>query len=258
MMFILHTSCIWATQEVFIIVHGTWGTREAWYKQGGDFFTAIERSIKGRGSVVSFCWSGKVDNQSRKQAGQDLAVFITSYPATTKITLFTHSHGGNVGIIASQELPQYSDKHRIHHFYALATPVNLKGYMPNMQIIDHFYNLFSLDDLVQPVFGIFSRAYPPHQRIANIRIVVNTKGPDHEELHHPLVGGWLTHLHGLAQQAGHQTVMGMPGLLHITNTETAYYAHDPEQEELIKKNEKVVRYITAVFSRKRKSRSAMD
>lgn len=237
---------------VFIVIHGTWGSRETWYKKGGDFFTTLEHNVHKDATVVSFSWSGKLDNHSRTQAGHELAHYIQLYPPETIINLIGHSHGGNVGALATQELAQSPhNHHRIHRLYTLATPVNTKSYMPDMRIIEHFYNLFSLDDCIQPVLGIFGRVYPPHPRSANIRIVIGNKGPDHEDLHSPCIAALLPQLEAIACKQGYQAVVGAPGLIQFCKAGHPHYTHDAHQELLIKKNENIIRHLATVFTRRR-------
>ena len=67
--------------------------------------------------------------------------------------------------------------------------------MPNMDKIDFMYHFFSYADLVQPVLGLFGREYPSHERIANIRTLINDKNPLHSQLHNPLVAKWICMFH---------------------------------------------------------------
>jgi hypothetical protein len=82
--------------------------------------------------------------------------------------------------------------------YTLGTPVEPKKYYPNMHVIDTFINFYSTGDFIQPVFGLYKRTYPPHERIANLSIWLEGSGnfirpnkPAHHELHHPLIGQWI-------------------------------------------------------------------
>lgn len=228
--------------SVYIIIHGTWASKYPWHMPQGDFFDALERSLlPHHASVVSFLWSGKLDHNSRTTAAQCLVKLIKSYPTSTRIIIVAHSHGANVGIIASQQLAKDAkNKHSIYSFYALGTPVNCESYMPNMKIITYFYNLFSYDDFVQSCLGIFGREYPLHERVANIRITIDGKYPSHSELHSPIVAQWLTGIHELYQKNNNGNfgsfLFKKPGIIHFTNDKLPLYAVDIEREQLRKQD----------------------
>src|SRR5579885_1602889 len=162
LVFILFSQLLNASQGVYIIVHGTWASKSAWSKPGGDFFDALEAVAAHHDCcVVSYTWSGKIDNKSRQHSAKGLAKLIASYPEDMNIFLVCHSHGVNVGILACKEL-ENTNRH-IAAFYALAAPVNTHSYMPPMNSINYFYCFFSFNDLVQTCSACM-RAY-----IQNIR-----------------------------------------------------------------------------------------
>ena len=160
-----------SAQEIFIIIHGTWALNTQWPQSEGNFFKELEESCaKINAKVAPFFWSGSLKSKKRQEAGKNLSKMIESYPEETKINIVAHSHGANVGIIASQKIFR-----KINKFYALGVPVDKKNYMPNMDKINFFYNLFSTNDKIQNVFGFYERIFPPHNKIANIEITVNDK-----------------------------------------------------------------------------------
>ncbi len=212
------------SHTIFIVVHGTWASTTQWCKVEGNFFDALTQSVEPLGySTLNFTWSGYLDPASRIQAGKDLAKLIESYPHTTIINLVTHSHGSNVGILASHHLK----RNNIYNFYALGTPVNTKAYMPNMEHINYFYNLFSLKDMVQPVFGIFQREYPEHERIANIRIMLNGSEPGHSALHAQEIGRYLIEIdESLFYRK-------QPLIAYFNKKGPPTITYDPEQQKLV-------------------------
>lgn len=190
------------SRELFIIIPGTWARNESWHQPEGDFFAYLTLGARKLGHrVENFVWSGEHSHQARLVAGKSLARMISGIPNHTKINLVTHSHGTNVGIIASQELAKKNRnlksrmRTKINTIYALGTPVDLKRYSPNMDAIETFYNFFSLGDYVQPLFGMYARLYPEHGRCANIRIKIDGKDPLHTQLHTPCVARWLPYIH---------------------------------------------------------------
>lgn len=242
-------------QTVFIVVHGTWAANMSWCKPGGDFFSELKAgALPLDASVASFTWSGKLDNKSRAQAGKDLAQFIKSYPPTTAIHIVGHSHGANVGIIASQELAKIpSNEHKIAKLYALAAPVNTTQYMPAMNVIDQLYNFFSLYDYIQPVLGIFGRVFPEHPRIANIRVVLEGKAGSHSEMRDPLIGRWLPAIHELLtenyQGNFQHFAFGKPGVIYFFNQGNPYYKDDREQGRLLVRDRELLERLANVLTR---------
>jgi esterase/lipase len=214
---ILHTSAI---RRAVIIIHGTFASGSQWYRKGGDFFKAISHSFKDH-TVESFNWSGKTTRDERLQAGEILNEFIKlKYNPEDEISIIGHSHGVNVGIVASQLL----EKHSIKRFYALAPPVSAFDYMPNMERIKKFHNLFSYGDRIQPVLNSFKRVYPDHPRITNTQITINTLCPEHSSLHHPVVGNYLPELDDLL-------FPNKDCVLHLHTKKKPYVAIDATREK---------------------------
>lgn len=228
--------------QVIIIIHGTWAHKKVyqhWYSPEGYFFDAIERNVPKNTKVISFLWSGSNSSFARDAAGKALAKLIDSYPSSTKISIIAHSHGATVGVIASHYLAKNtSHRHKITHFYSLGRPVDNLLHMPNMEVIEHFYNFFSYNDAIQRVFGLYEREIVPrHERIVNMRIMIDGKDPDHSELHDPCVAEWLCELHTfLAEHAAFSFIN--PGLLHFFSDGPPEYSVDTERNTLRVKDQK--------------------
>lgn len=224
---LLAPTFLWA-REAFIIVPGTWSTSSTWHLPGGAFFKALNASAaKLKLPVITFVWSGKNSHAARTAAAQKLADLIAEYD---HVHLVTHSHGSNVGILASQLLGTH---HHIKNFFAMATPVSTNFYFPNMDAVCYFFNFFSLGDTVQPVFGLFERTFPSHERIANIRVTIDGQSPSHSGIHNPLVANFLPLLAtGLPFQKIPQ-LFTQPGLLHFSYASAPHYEVDTEQQNLI-------------------------
>lgn len=239
---------------VFIVVHGTWASSSAWSKPDGDFFTELEKSAHERGhATITYTWSGNLNEAHRLAAGKGLAKLIRSYPPDTECYIVAHSHGGNVAIIASQELGKMPEnKHRIKILYALATPIESQQYMPDMAVIDYFYNLFSLVDFVQPVLGLFNRVYPPHERMVNLRTVINDREPSHCDIQHPAIARWLPSLHGMliTHQCSPVFDFHVPGIIKFYDTEKPRYELDIDRDALLEKDKRIHEYMFAVFRKK--------
>jgi hypothetical protein len=183
-----------SAQSFYLIVHGTWCPQFSWHMPGGDFHDALVQATD-RVSVLFFIWSGYNNHAARIKAADQLVRHIETYvPYDAELNVITHSHGSNVAILASHIMEHQQSRHRIHHFYALGTPVSTVSYFPNMNIIKYFYNMFSFSDMVQTVFGIFNREFPAHERIANLFITINGREPSHSDLHAPCIAYWLPQL----------------------------------------------------------------
>lgn len=225
------------TKEIVLLIHGTWAHKknaEHWYNPDGYFFDIIEKQLKKENTVlVTFLWSGGNSPQARESAARVLAKTIESYNNTDVINIIAHSHGATVGILASQYLAKNpSNKHRISQFYSLGRPVNNKECQPNMDVIDYFYNFFSYNDAIQRVFGAYEREIlPTHHRIANLRIVVNGKDPNHSELHAPCIAQWIYTIHDLLC-LNETFEFSDPGVLYFSDTQPPTYAIDIQREAL--------------------------
>jgi len=228
------------SHTVFILIHGTWALDENWYMPGGDFFDQLEKSVATYDTViVPFLWSGKNNHHARIKAAHALVKLIESYAKNTIIGIIGHSHGGNVGVLASHMLTnKKSDICRITYFYALGTPVNVTCYYPNMDVITYFYNLFSFEDMVQPVFGSFTREYSMHPRIANITVTIDGKSPSHCQLHDPLIATWLPSLHTVLekQTQPYPFSFGQPGIVHFCCGVSPRYEIDTQRKIRIKQD----------------------
>ncbi|PKN03820.1 hypothetical protein CVU75_00165 [Candidatus Dependentiae bacterium HGW-Dependentiae-1] len=233
--------------DVYIIIHGTWSCGTAWANSGGDFFDALEKNAPTESNILPYTWSGSTDNASREHAARGLVKLIKSYPPKTNIHLIAHSHGANVGIVASQMLAKEKDNHHfIADFYAMGAPVHMSSYAPAMNVIAYFYNLFSFEDFVQPVFGFFERIYPEHPRIANLRVFLNGKQPGHSELHDPLVGQLIPHLPAFLH--ANKCTLSAPGIIYLTTDAAPTYKADTDRERLLQRDKQMIQLLATSLS----------
>ncbi len=234
-----------SAHSYYIIIHGTWSRPFGWHMPGGDFYDALS-SVSQLGTVSFFLWSGENKHESRVQASEKLVEYIQMhYPHDAQINIIGHSHGSNVGILASQMLARSpGNQHRIHSFYALGTPTNSESYMPDMTMITYFYNMFSFNDFVQPVFGLFGREYPEHDRIANIYVTINDEEPRHTELHHPLIAQWIPTIHedlSSRRLAGFELFdFKKPAIIHFRDGKLPTYEIDTEREQKRRRDERIL------------------
>ena len=125
-----------------VIVHGTWADEATWWRWPTEFPQYINQNP---GDVYKgprpFKWSGDNTHEARTEGGQALVRWMQEHPAE-KLTVVAHSHGGNVGFIASQM------GLKIQKLILMGTPIRT-DYLPDMNNIQTIYNILSLDDFVQ-------------------------------------------------------------------------------------------------------------
>ncbi len=243
-----------ATQRI-IIIPGTWALNNMWYRTGGFFYEALASIAKQRGYEIGwFTWSGVLGHSAAINAGKKL-YHILEKDQCDSFHIIAHSRGSHVGVIASQELAKHNSQKRIKTFYMLGTPIDSSRYMPDMNMIGHVYNLFSFADIVQPVLGLYKRTFPQHDRIVNIRTILNYNEPDHYHLHDPVIGQALLSIHEefAAQKIGNfnQFNFNNPAIIHFfTNQDPAYHT-DFNQELMIMRNAKSIEDEYGLFLKKR-------
>jgi hypothetical protein len=69
-------------------------------------------------------------------------------------------------------LPLYhkqKKRYLISEAYFLGTPINVKKFNPEMEVIGHLYSLYSVGDMIQSVVG--KRVFPFYERVTNIQII---------------------------------------------------------------------------------------
>lgn len=239
--FLLFMAVETKTQSVFILIHGTWGADCSWYTPKGDFFEALEDTVGEKNSVVvPFRWSGGCGHEARVKAAHNLVKLIKTYDISTAIFVIAHSHGGNVVTLASHFLGhEEGNKHSIRALFALGTPV-MNNYLPNMKVIQYLYNLFSFEDIIQTVLGLSVREFPEHKRIANLRVVINGKEPDHAGMHHPLIGKWIAYIHQhFKQYLENKHIIGHlsePSIVYFDNNKAPEYAYDMYRNDLLERD----------------------
>ena len=181
------------TKSACIIIHGTWAKNEKWHSRQGDFFKAVENCNYEYGivdEVFSFQWSGKLGFLEHCKSAQMLVEKILSYDW---VILIGHSHGVSIGILASQIIAKRdtacNNLFKIKKFYALGCPVDKSGVVvPNMSIVEKFYNMFSFGDLVQPINLACDRCFAQCDRLVNLSVLLRGQHPNHVQMHHPIIG----------------------------------------------------------------------
>lgn len=212
--------------SIVILIHGTFASEAEWCKPGGNFYTILKNEANRiNEKLISFTWSGALSNQARIEAAEDLAQVILSYAMEKKIILIGHSHGGNVINLTSKLLDPIEEPPTFAHFpdvtafiqayrninkqkrgfhkeycidqvYLLGTPIDLENYPPNMKVIKHLCNIYSIGDKVQSLLGMYKQIVTRIDRAVNIQITIRDKdiindNPSHNQMHHVCLAQWL-------------------------------------------------------------------
>jgi hypothetical protein len=107
------------------IVHGTWAAGGDWWRPQGDFYRYLLADVAPDlyAGGEPFGWSGAWSNSARRKGARQLAAWAAGHQAPC-LNLFTHSHGGNLAMLAT---------HRglmIGRLILLSCPVHWAKYQP--------------------------------------------------------------------------------------------------------------------------------
>ena len=109
-------------------VHGTWSNSKTWAALSKENFRSINEAT-GNTTDLTFDWKyngveGPNNDKARQRAGKELAntiIQIHKIHPGEPITIIGHSHGGNVGIIATNILAKSGIK--VDYLVTINTPV---------------------------------------------------------------------------------------------------------------------------------------
>jgi hypothetical protein len=110
------------------IIHGTWAASSPWWQPipQGDFWRYLHDQVNQSlyGASDRFGWSGGYSDAARAIAGNDLVNWVNHHHLDG-LDLFTHSHGGNVAMLANQAAITMGK------LVLLSCPVHFPKYMPD-------------------------------------------------------------------------------------------------------------------------------
>ena len=206
-----------APSDLVFVVHGanvhTWWRRlanggYAWWRSWSLFSDAIRIALAGDVEIREVRWSGSNTHQARLTAGEALAGMIGAQPADARIHLVTHSHGGNVALVAVNHLPPG----RVASLVLLANPhmtlaeersVSAPYWGAAHSRVARIWNLFSEKDFIQTRGAALRHGFAgPTSRIFVHRTY---EGPGKESVYNHAID-WNT-LFG-AHRAMHCSAMG--------------------------------------------------
>ena len=127
-----------------LLIHGTFARNSEWWQPGGDFHTYLLNNVRPDlySEADRFDWSGGYSDQARALAADQLHRWITS-KGLPQPTLFSHSHGGSVAMLASHQ-PGLN----IGELVLLSCPVHVDKYMPDFNRVQQVVSIRVRLDLV--------------------------------------------------------------------------------------------------------------
>ncbi len=111
------------------IIHGTWASGSTWWQPNGDFWTYLHDNVDASlyGAADRFGWSGGYSDAARADAGNQLHDWVQQH-SLDGLDLYTHSHGGNVAMLANQSGT------KVGKMVLLSCPVHWPKYMPDFTL----------------------------------------------------------------------------------------------------------------------------
>lgn len=164
-----------------LLIHGTFARRASWWQPGGNFHTYLLQSIRPDlySAPDRFRWSGGYTDGRRARGAQRLVAWVRQ-KNLDGLDLFTHSHGGSVAMLASQ---QGLD---VGKLVLLSCPVHARKYFPDFQHVNDVVSIRVHLDLV-----ILADRGGQRYRHPQIRENVLPLWFDHAATHDP--GVWQRH-----------------------------------------------------------------
>ena len=125
-----------------LIVHGTWARNATWWQPGGDFHDYLLNNVDSSlyAGFDRYDWSGGYSDHARAIAALEL-VDWTMQMNWYQPDLFTHSHGGNVAMLANRAMD-------IGRLVLLSCPVHKNAYWPNFGRVQKVVSIRVHMDLV--------------------------------------------------------------------------------------------------------------
>lgn len=126
-----------------LLVHGTFARTFRWWQPGGAFHEYLRSEV--RRDLYSaddrFHWSGGYSRAARALGARDLRAWVDERDLQG-LDLFTHSHGGNLSMLATQ------NGLRVGQLVLLSCPVHRNEYLPAFDRVDDVVSIRVRLDLV--------------------------------------------------------------------------------------------------------------
>jgi pimeloyl-ACP methyl ester carboxylesterase len=170
------------TRQV-LIIHGTWASKENWWKHPSPFTLFLDSVTKGAvyKGPTPFAWSGENNDAARRVASVELVNWISAN-RSDELIVVAHSHGGNVAMLAARQK-------KIDTLILLGTPIR-SDYAPDVRNVSLLYNVYSLWDDVQKPLGTYpfirgdGRTLGDSDKVVNVLVSPRTS---HSDLHNDVI-----------------------------------------------------------------------
>ena len=131
-----------------LLVHGTFARNNTWWQPGGDFHEYLLDEVRPDlyGASDRFDWSGGWSDAARALGAADLRAWVAAR-GLAGLSLFTHSHGGSIAMLASQDGLVVGD------LVLLSCPVHVHKYVPDFTRVSRAVSIRVHMDLVILVDG---------------------------------------------------------------------------------------------------------
>jgi hypothetical protein len=131
-----------------LLVHGTFGRSSEWWQPGGDFHEYLRDEVRPDlyGASDRFDWSGGWSDAARALGADQLRAWVAQ-KGLAGLSLFTHSHGGSVAMLATQGGLTAGD------LVMLSCPVHAYKYAPDFTRVARAISIRVHLDLVILVDG---------------------------------------------------------------------------------------------------------
>lgn len=132
-----------AASHTAMLIHGTFALGNAWWQPGGDFHSYLLNAIRPDlyKNNDRFAWSGGYNAAARELGADDLVRWVNSHNEQG-LDLFTHSHGGNLAMLASHK------GLRTGELVLLSCPVHFKKYQPEFSQVGKIVSIRVRLDLI--------------------------------------------------------------------------------------------------------------
>jgi pimeloyl-ACP methyl ester carboxylesterase len=172
--------------QTALLIHGTWAQGATWWQPNGDLHAYLLQSLRQDlyNNNDRYFWSGGYSDPARALAASDLLRWVQTHNEQG-LDLFTHSHGGSVAMLASNQGVS------IGKLVMLSCPVHYNQYHPNFANIKKVISIRIHLDLV-------ILADRGGQRFPDRRITENVLPIwfDHTATHNPAV--WKNSTYNIA------------------------------------------------------------
>lgn len=129
-----------------VITHGTWAGNQTWYQPAGEFHTALGAQRPDLDvHDESFVWSGGYSDSARSRAAGELKQWLGDQ-GLLRSDFFSHSHGGTVANLASQDGVEYD------RLVLMAWPFRAE-WVPDVSNVDRIIDIRVKLDLVILIDG---------------------------------------------------------------------------------------------------------